>query len=82
MVLSTARSHSHTLSVATLGSKHQTGATQQLRQSEEDRERERERGVATAGAGQKTLWTVGVSTKACVKVKVKGDGHLRVQLAN
>lgn len=78
MVLSTARSHSHTLSVATLGSKHQTGATQQLRQSEGDGER----GVATAGAGQKTLWTVGVSTKACVKVKVKGDGHLRVQLAN
>lgn len=38
--------------------------------------------AAGAVAGPETLPSAGVSAKACVKVKVKGDGHLRVQLAN
>lgn len=52
VLLSTARSHSHTLSVATLGSKHQTGATQQLRLNEGEREGQPQQELGRRHSGQ------------------------------
>lgn len=52
VLLSTARSHSHTLCVATLGSKHQTGATQQLRQNEGEREGQPQQELGRRHSGQ------------------------------